>query len=220
MSSVSAHTTTLLLVDDHEVVLLGLKTVLSQETQFQIVGEARTAADAVSKACKLKPDVVLLDVRIPDDEGISVCTKILEGSPGSRVIFLTSYADEETVVAALLAGAEGYLLKEVGAETLIRSIKTVTSGHSILDPAITKQAFQWMKTLASPSDEEGSLESLSPQEKAVLALVAEGKTNKEIAASLRLSDKTVKNYLANTFQKLHISRRAQAAVLFAKQRSG
>ena len=219
MTSVTPHTTTLLLVDDHEMVLLGLRTVLSRESGFRVVGEAMTATDAVAKACKLKPDVVLLDVRIPDEQGISVCTKILEGSPGTRVIFLTSYADDETVMAALLAGAEGYLLKEIGAEALIRSIKIVTSGQSILDPAITKQAFQWMKTLASPSD-EGNLESLSPQEKAVLALVAEGKTNKEIAASLGLSDKTVKNYLANTFQKLHISRRAQAAVIFAKRRSG
>jgi DNA-binding NarL/FixJ family response regulator len=219
MHAVPSHPTTLLLVDDHEMVLLGLRTVLSRESGFRIVGEAMTATDAVAKACKLKPDVVLLDVRIPDEQGISVCTKILEGSPGTRVIFLTSYADDETVMAALLAGAEGYLLKEVGAEALIRSIRTVTSGKSILDPAITKQAFQWMKTLATPSGEV-SLESLSPQEKAVLALVAEGKTNKEIAASLGLSDKTVKNYLANTFQKLHISRRSQAAVLFAKRRSG
>ena len=218
MPSVCPHPTTLLLVDDHEVVLLGLRTVLSRESGFRIVGEAMTATDAVAKACKLKPDVVLLDVRIPDHQGISVCTKILEGSPGTRVIFLTSYADDETVMAALLAGAEGYLLKEIGAEALIRSIRIVTSGQSILDPAITKQAFRWMKTLASPSG-EGSLESLSPQEKAVLALVAEGKTNKEIAVSLGLSDKTVKNYLANTFQKLHISRRSQAAVIFAKRRS-
>lgn len=178
-----------------------------------------TATDAVAKACKLKPDVVLLDVRIPDHQGIGVCTKILEGSPGTRVIFLTSYADEETVVAALLAGAEGYLLKEIDADTLIRSIRTVSTGQSILDPAITKQALDWMKTLASPSG-EGSLESLSPREKDVLALVAEGKTNKEIATFLELSDKTVKNYLANIFQKLHISRRSQAAVIFAKRRSG
>ncbi|UCE62601.1 MAG: response regulator transcription factor, partial [Nitrospirota bacterium] len=194
MPSVTPQTTTLLLVDDHEVVLRGLRSVLSQESGFEVVGEARTASDAVAKACQLKPDVVLLDVRIPDNEGISVCAKILEGSPETRVIFLTSYADEETVMAALLAGADGYLLKDVGTETLIRSIRIVTSGQSILDPAITKQAFRWMKTLPSPSG-EGSLESLSPQEKAVLALVAEGKTNKEIAASLGLSDKTVKNYL-------------------------
>jgi len=218
MLSVPQHPTTLLLVDDHEVVLIGLRTVFSRESGFRVVGEAMTATDALAKACKLKPDVVLLDVRIPDHQGVSICTKILEGSPGTRVIFLTSYADEETVVAALLAGAEGYLLKEIGAEALIRSIRIVTSGQSILDPAITKQAFQWMKTLASSSG-EGSLESLSPQEKAVLALVAEGKTNKEIAASLELSDKTVKNYLANIFQKLHISRRAQAAVIFTKRRS-
>jgi two-component system response regulator DevR len=215
MVEVSPPPTTLLLVDDHEVVLLGLRTVFSREPGFRIVGEATTATDAVAKACKLRPDVVLLDIRIPDQAGIRVCTEILEGSPGSKVIFLTSYADEETVMAALLAGAEGYLLKDIGAEALIRSIRIVASGQSILDPAITKQAFQWMKTLAAPSG-EGSLDSLSPQEKAVLALVAEGKTNKEIAASLGLSDKTVKNYLANTFQKLHISRRAQAAVIFAK----
>lgn len=207
------------MVDDHEVVLLGLRTVLGQESGFRIVGEAMTGPDAVDKALKLKPDVVLLDVRIPDHQGISVCTEILEGSPGTRIIFLTSYADDETVMAALLAGAEGYLLKEIRAEALIRSIRVVKSGQSILDPAITKQAFRWMKNLAAPSG-EGSLESLSPQEKSVLALVADGKTNKQIAASLGLSDKTVKNYLANIFQKLHISRRAQAAVIYAKRQAG
>lgn len=216
MPTVKTKLIDILLVDDHEVVLVGLRTLLSRESGFRIIGEARTAKDAVAQAILHKPDVVLLDVRIPDQEGIAACTNILEGSPTTRVLFLTSYADDNTVLAAILAGAQGYLLKEVGAQTLINSIKIVASGQSILDPVVTKRALEWMKTQSSPPT-EGKLDSLSPQERAVVALVAEGKTNKEIALDLGLSDKTVKNYLANIFQKLHISRRAQAAVFFAQR---
>lgn len=210
---------TILVVDDHEVVRIGLRSLLSSQPEFQVVGEAVTAAEAIQKAAKAKPAVVLLDIRLPGEEGISACAEILTVSPQTRVLFLTSYADEDTVLAAILAGAQGYLLKEVGTGALIRSIKMVASGQSILDPAITKRALDWMRSL-STTPTQGTLATLSPQEQSVVALVAEGKTNKEIAATLELSDKTVKNYLANIFQKLHISRRTQAAVFFSKRQSG
>ena len=208
---------TILLADDHEVVRLGLLTLLSKEPEFRIVGEASTAAEAVEQCAKHRPDVVLLDIRMPDQQGIEACTTILESSPNTKVLFLTSYADDHTVVAAILAGAQGYLLKEIGADALIRSIKIVASGQSILDPVVTRRALSWMKAGMTTPSPGGKLESLSPQEQAVVALVAEGKTNKEIAAELGLSDKTVKNYLANTFQKLNISRRTQAAAFFARR---
>ncbi len=209
----------LLIVEDHEVVRLGLRTLLSRDAQLRIVGEAGTAAEALKKATELQPDVALLDIRLSGGEGISACANIVDECPNTRVLFLTSYADEDTVLAAILAGAQGYLLKEIGSEALLRSIKIVASGQSILDPLVTRRALDWMKGAAAPSG-EGKLKSLSQQEQAVVALVAEGKTNKEIAVELGLSDKTVKNYLANIFQKLHITRRAQAAVFFAKQHSG
>lgn len=209
---------TVLIVDDHEVVRLGLRTLLARDPDLRVVGEAMTAAEAVSKSSELKPDVVLLDIRLSGEEGISACGNILEACPNTRVLFLTSYADDDTVLAAILAGAQGYLLKEIGAGTLIRSIKVVASGKSILDPTVTKRALDWMKGMSGPTS-EGRLKTLSPQEHAVVELVAEGKTNKEIAAALSLSDKTVKNYLANIFQKLNITRRAQAAAFFAKQKS-
>ncbi len=207
---------TVLLVDDHEVVRVGLRTLLSRDTDIRVVGEAGSAKDAVDKVARLKPEVALLDIRIPDHEGINACTEIHEVSPDTKVLFLTSYADDDTVLAAILAGAQGYLLKEIEAETLLRAIRIVASGHSILDPVVTKRALEWLKGMSAPSP-GSKLESLSPQEQAVVSHVAEGKTNKEIATALGLSEKTVKNYLANVYQKLNISRRSQAAVFFAKR---
>ena len=220
MSAIKSKSISILLADDHEVVRLGLRTLLSKEQEFRIAGEASTAAEAVDMSAKLKPDVVLLDIRMPDQQGIEACTNILEASPESKVLFLTSYADDNTVVGAILAGAQGYLLKEIKAEALIRSIKLVASGQSILDPIVTRRALNWMRDGMGSAALAGKLESLSQQEQAVVALVAEGKTNKQIATELRLSDKTVKNYLANIFQKLNISRRTQAAVFFAKRQAG
>ena len=205
-----------LLVDDHEVVRVGLRTLLSRDAEVRIVGEAASAEEAVAQAARLKPEVALLDIRIPDHEGIAACTNIHEVSPETKVLFLTSYADDETVLAAILAGAQGYLLKEIEADTLLRAIRIVASGHSILDPVVTKRALEWLKGM-STSSVGSKLESLSPQEQAVVSHVSEGKTNKEIAAALNLSEKTVKNYLANVYQKLNISRRSQAAVFFAKR---
>ena len=207
---------TILLVDDHEIVRQGLKTVLAQDSRLRIIGEVTTAKEAVAAAVASKPDVVLLDIRLPDRSGVDACGDILEHCPATRVLFLTSYADDDTVLAAVLAGAHGYLIKEIGVDTLVDSIKRVASGETILDPVATKRVLSLVKS-RSEAPAGGMQEPLSPQEQRVVALVADGKTNKEIARDMGLSPKTVKNYLSNIYQKLQITRRAQAAVLYAKQ---
>lgn len=205
-----------LLVDDHAVVREGLKMVLARDSQIKVVGEAGTADAAIAETKRLKPDVILMDIRLPGKDGVQACSDILEQWPQTRVLFLTSFADDDTVLAAVLAGAHGYLIKEIGVDTLVDSIKRVAAGESILDPAATKRVLSWVKTRSTAPPDPGR-EPLSPQEQRVVALVAEGKTNKEIAADMGLSPKTVKNYLSNIYQKLQITRRAQAAALFAKQ---
>jgi two-component system, NarL family, response regulator DevR len=205
----------LLLVDDHEVVRLGLRTLLRRAPRLQIVGEAGTAAAAVAEALRLKPDVVLMDLRLPDGSGIEACREIRTACPEARVLFLTSYSDDDAVRSTIFAGASGYLLKEVDGEALIRAIESVAEGRSILDSAVTSRVLEQIRSASHAAGAEMS-EMLSPQEQRVLALVAEGKTNKEIAAALGLSDKTVKNYLSNIFHKLQVSRRSQAAALFVQ----
>jgi DNA-binding NarL/FixJ family response regulator len=218
MPSVKVRPIRLLLVDDHEVVRVGLRTVLSQQTGLSVVGEAATMATAVQDALRLKPDVVLMDVRLPDGTGVDACRDILAACSDTRVIFLTSYADDDSVLAAVLAGAHGYVLKEIDSAALIRAIQLVAQGQSILDPTVTERALRWLRGLGNGPQLPG-IDQLSAQEERVLALVAEGKTNKEIAQALGLSDKTVKNYLANVFQKLRITRRAQAAAFFVKRQT-
>ena len=208
----------LLLVDDHQVVLVGLRTVLHNREGITVVGQAGTRADAVRAAKRLKSDIILMDVRLPDGSGVEACRDILARQPTTRVIFLTSFADDEFALAAVLAGAQGYVLKNIDADLLVQSIHAVFNGQSLLSPALTQRALIRVKTgpaQAGPVRKQ----SLAPQEERVLALVAEGLTNKEIGAALQLSDKTVKNYLSNMFQKLHITRRAQAATFFVKRQS-
>ena len=218
MSTVKTKAIRLLLVDDHEVVRVGLTTVLSQQKGLVVVGEAATMATAMHDALRLKPDVILMDVRLPDGSGVDACRDILASSPGTRVIFLTSYADDDSVLAAVLAGAHGYVLKEIDSAALIRAIHLVAEGQSILDPTVTERALRWLRGLGKGPHTPG-IDHLSSQEERVLALVAQGQTNKEIAGALGLSDKTVKNYLANVFQKLRITRRAQAAAFFVKRQT-
>ena len=207
----------LLLVDDHEMVRVGLRTMLENSGEVHVVGEAGTAAAAVEAAARFKPDLVLMDVRLPDGNGVEACRDIRAVRPETRVLFLTSYADERAVLATVTGGAHGYLLKAVGKAALLRAIRTVAEGHSVLDPFVTQPIIARMKALSVvPSDDPGT-EPLSAQERRVIALVAEGKTNKEIAGELGLSDKTVKNYLSHAFQKLHVARRSQAAAMFAKK---
>jgi DNA-binding NarL/FixJ family response regulator len=207
-----------LLVDDHEVLRIGLRTLFTEAGAFQVVGEAGTMAAAMAEAARLKPQVVLMDVRLPDGSGIDACRTIRADHRETRVLFLTSFADDDAVLATILAGADGFLLKEVSSEELIQAVKTVASGRSILDPAVTQRVLAKVRSISPPVPHE-KRDPLSPQEERVLALVAEGKTNKEIALSLNLSDKTVGHYLENIFQKLHVTRRSQAAVYFTQQQS-
>ncbi|MCA9473976.1 MAG: response regulator transcription factor [Nitrospirales bacterium] len=206
----------LLLVDDHQVLRLGLRTLFGEAEGIQVIGEAGTQAAAISEAIRLEPDVVLMDVRLPDGSGIEACREIRSACPQSRILFLTSFADDDAMMATIMAGADGFLLKEVGGNELIRAVKTVAEGHSILDPATTQRVLEKMKTISGVTQEGGN-EDLSPQEKKVLALVAEGKTNKEIAIKMSLSDKTVGHYLENIFTKLNVTRRSQAAALFVRR---
>jgi DNA-binding NarL/FixJ family response regulator len=205
----------ILVVDDHEVVRLGLRTLLGRHPNLEIVGESGTAAQAVTETERLKPDVVLLDIRLPDASGFTACRQIQQLPVDSRVLVLTSVPTDETVFEAIAAGADGYLLKEIDGNALIQAIERVASGHSILDPAVTRRVMTRATTAAEPQARD-KFELLSAQERRVLALVAEGKTNKEIGLDMGLSDKTVKNYLSNILDKLQLSRRSQAAAFFAQ----
>ncbi|MGQ0812351.1 MAG: response regulator [Nitrospiraceae bacterium] len=206
----------LLLVDDHQVLRIGLRTLFNEAGGFQVVSEAGTMATAVTEAARLKPDVVLMDVRLPDGSGVEACRAIRAARSDTRVLFLTSFADDEAVLATILAGADGFLLKEVSGDQLISAVKTVAGGQSILDPAVTHRVMARMKSLTAQTTEDKS-DPLSPQEQKVLALVADGLTNKEIAVSLNLSEKTVGHYLESIFQKLQVTRRAQAAVYYSQR---
>lgn len=211
---------TLLLVDDSELVRTGLRTLLSARganSPFQVLGEASSVASAIAETQRLKPDVVLLDIRLPDGTGFEACRQILAQQPDTRVLILTSVIDDNLVYEAMSSGAHGYLLKEINAVALSQAIIDVAAGKFILDPAVTTRVLNLVRN-GAPQNEHDKLAQLSAQERRVLALVAEGKTNKEIAEQMGLSDKTVKNYLSNIFEKLQISRRSQAAVLYAESR--
>ncbi|MBW8781587.1 MAG: response regulator transcription factor [Verrucomicrobia bacterium] len=207
-----------LIVDDSEVVRMGLRALLGAEPSLTITGEAASVATAVESAAAHRPDVVLLDIRLPDGTGFDACRQILQRSPATRVLVLTSVADENVVDDAIRAGAHGYLLKEVHGRSLVQAIHDVAAGKSILDPAITARVLTLMRSTAPATRD--ALAALSTQERRVIALIAEGKTNKEVAAAMDLTEKTVKNYLSNIFDKLHVTRRSEAAALYAKGKGG
>jgi two-component system, NarL family, response regulator DevR len=205
-----------LLVDDSAVVRMGLTALLAQDPGLRVVGQADTSEMAFARALELAPDLVILDVRIPEAGGIEAGRRILDALPATRVLFLSAFADEELVRAAILIGAHGYLLKEIGAAPLIDSIRRVAAGDSILDPNLRAGLVDWAVRSAGAGD-RGALAPLSPQEERVIALLAEGLTNREIASTLNLKPTTVKNYLHNIFEKLGIQRRSQAAALVARR---
>ncbi len=204
--------TTLLIVDDHEVVRQGLRTLLDLEPDFRVVGEAASVAEALTETARLRPSVVLLDVKLSDGSGIAACRRLLATTPATRVLMLTSFSEEAMVVEAVQGGAHGYALKDVRAQDLIQAVRTVASGQGYLDPRVAQQTLHWIRDRSHTASghSQDRLTRLSPQERAILPLLVEGKTNKEIANDLRLSDKTVKNYLANIFDKLQVRRRTEA----------
>jgi DNA-binding NarL/FixJ family response regulator len=205
-----------LIVDDHEVVREGLRSILNRREGISVVGEAGTVGAAVEEAARLRPDVVIMDVRLPDGSGVEACREIRQENPDAKVIMLTSYADDEAVFASILAGAAGYLLKQTRGQALAEAIEAVAQGGSLLDPAVTQKVLERVRSLGGRRPDD-SLASLSDQEQKILLLIAEGKTNKEIAEEIFLSDKTVKNYVSSILSKLNLRRRAEAAAFIARK---
>jgi two-component system, NarL family, response regulator DevR len=208
----------LLVVDDHEVVRQGLVALLDRRPGFQVVAEAGSVEEAIAQARLHRPDIVVMDVRLPDGSGVEACREIRAEMPETRVIMLTSFPDDEAVLSAIVAGASGYLLKQIRARDLVAALEAVGRGESLLDPAVTERVLERVRRMAA-GESSDELSVLTPQERKILMLVAEGKTNKEVAADVFLSDKTVKNYVSSILSKLNLERRAQAAAFVAKHRS-
>jgi two-component system, NarL family, response regulator DevR len=207
-----------MLVDDSELVRRGIKTVLSIQTSppIQVVGEAGNVADAIREALRVRPDIVLLDIRLPDGSGFEACRAILDAMPNTRVVMLTSHSNDNFVYEAVTSGARGYLMKEIDPSGLIQALRDVTEGRSILDPEATSRVLNLLRG-RNEAEAATDLSHLSHQERRVLALVAEGLTNKQVGEQLSLSENTVKNYLVSVFEKLKVKRRAQAAAIFVQQ---
>lgn len=200
----------ILLVDDHAIVRLGLMTLLNDQPDMQVVGEASTAAEAVEAVENLHPDVVLMDIRLPGEGGIEATRQVTARFPKSKVVILTSYADDEMVMHAINAGAMGYVLKQVGNEELLRAIRAAARGEALLDPSTTARLLSRVRE-AERKDEQDAFRDLSDREMDVLTHLARGKTNAEIGRLLNLSEKTVGNYVGSIFEKLHLNNRIEAA---------
>ena len=209
----------ILVVDDHEVVRQGLVALLGRRDEFQVVAEAGTLSEALAATRRFVPDLVVMDVRLPDGSGIEACREIRSEYPEIKVVMLTSYPDEEAVLSAIIAGASGYLLKQVRGRDLVAALEAVGRGDSLLDPAVTERVLERVRRVASGAERD-DLADLTAQERKILMLVADGKTNKEIASEVFLSDKTVKNYVSSILAKLNLQRRAQAAAFVARHRLG
>jgi DNA-binding NarL/FixJ family response regulator len=208
-------TTRVLICDDHEVVREGLRGLIGRQAGMSVVGEAGTVAEAIAAATSAKPDVVIMDVRLPDGSGVEACRAIREAHPDARVIMLTSYADDEALFASILAGAAGYLLKQTRGQAVVDAVIAVAAGRSLLDPDVTGKV---LERLREGRAEDPALASLTDQERKVVVGLAEGRTNREIGELLFLSEKTVKNYVSRILDKLGLSRRAEAAAYMAKHK--
>ena len=205
-----------MLVDDHEVVREGLRTLIGRHKEFTVAAEASTMAEAIAAAERARPDVIIMDVRLPDGSGVEACRAIRESRPETKVIMLTSYADDEALFASIVAGAAGYLLKQTRGQAVIDAITSVAQGRSLLDPDVTGKVLERVRR--GREDEDPAFASLTDQERKVLGHLAEGKTNRDIGATLFLSEKTVKNYVSRILDKLGLARRAEAAAYMAKRR--
>ncbi|MGH3738712.1 MAG: response regulator [Micromonosporaceae bacterium] len=198
------------LLDDHEVVRRGLAELLRQAGDIELVGESGSAAEAARRIPALRPDVAVLDARLPDGSGVDVCRDIRSVDPTIRALILTSYEDDEALFASIMAGAAGYLLKQVRGTDLVEAVRTVAQGRSLLDPAVTQRV---LERIRRGPDQPKELASLTEQERKILGLIAEGLTNRQIAEKMFLAEKTVKNYVSSLLSKLGLERRTQAAVL-------
>lgn len=198
------------LLDDHELVRRGISALLSAEVDIEVVGEASTAAQAIGRIRATTPDVAVLDVRLPDGSGIDVCRDIRSSLPGTRCLMLTGYDDDEAIYAAVLAGASGYVIKDIRGSGLVDSVRAIAAGRSLLDPALNQRV---VERINENHDADPRLQSLTIRERQILPLIAEGLTNREIGERLNLAEKTVKNYISGLLSKLGLQRRTQAAVL-------
>ena len=205
------------LLDDHAVVRRGLAEILNDEPGFLVVGQAGTTQEALAHVAEAKPDVAVLDVRLPDGDGVEVCREIRSESPATRCLILTAFADDEALFAAIMAGAAGFLLKTAPADEMLEAIRTVGSGGSLLDPSVVERVFERVRERSEKKDDP--LAGLTPQERRIFDLIAGGLTNREIAEQMFLAEKTVKNYVSNLLAKLGMSRRVQAALLAHELRS-
>jgi two-component system response regulator DevR len=203
------------LLDDHEIVRRGVADVLETDPGITVVGEAKNAAEALARVPALRPDVAVLDVRLPDGDGVSVCRDLRAKMPELAVVMLTSYSDDEALFEAIMAGASGYLLKQILGQDLVAAVHTVASGGSLLDPTATASVLARMRRAAEPA---GPLGKLSDQERTVLLLIGEGLTNRQIGERMFLAEKTVKNYVSHLLAKLGLERRTQAAILATELR--
>ena len=210
----ASQTVRVFLLDDHEVVRRGLRGLFESEPGFEVVGESGSAKDAEARIPALRPDVAILDGRLPDGSGVDVCRQVRSVDPSIRVIILTSYDDDEALFASIMAGAAGYLLKQIIGNDLLDTVRKVASGQSLLDPAVTQRVLERLRD--GGDSEPAELRSLTPQERRILELVTEGLTNRQIGEQLFLAEKTVKNYVTSILSKLGMQRRTQAAVLASK----
>jgi DNA-binding NarL/FixJ family response regulator len=207
----------ILIADDHEVVRIGLAALLDRQAGFRVVGEAASGNEAVRMARALRPDVVVMDIRMPDGSGTDACRQITGELPDTPVVMLTSYADEEALFDAIAAGASGYVLKRIGSDELVGAVRTVARGQSMLDPAVTAAVLERLRR-AAHAEESGAFSELTEQERRVLAHLAQGASNREIATAMELAEKTVRNYVSNILAKLALASRAQAAAFAIRNR--
>jgi two-component system response regulator DevR len=207
----------ILIADDHEVVRIGLASLLDRQAGFRVVGEAASGNDAVRLARALRPDVVVMDIRMPDGSGTEACRAITSELPQTPVVMLTSYADEDALFEAIAAGASGYVLKRIGSDELVSAVRTVAGGQSMLDPAVTAAVLERLRH-AAHAEESGAFSELTEQERRVLAHLAQGESNREIALAMDLAEKTVRNYVSNILAKLSLTSRAQAAAFAIRNR--
>ncbi|GAA4833600.1 response regulator transcription factor [Kitasatospora terrestris] len=205
---------TVFLLDDHEVVRRGVRDLLEAEPDIEVVGEAGTCAQALARVPALRPQVAVLDIRLPDGDGVGVCRELRDRMPGLVCLMLTSFDDDDALLDAIMAGAAGYVLKQVKGSDLVSAVRTVASGQSMLDPATTRKLMESLRH-HDESDTQAALAQLTPREREILVLIGEGKTNREIGQELYLAEKTVKNHISRMLAKLGVERRLQAAVLAA-----
>jgi two-component system, NarL family, response regulator DevR len=207
----------ILIADDHEVVRIGLSALLDRQRGFRVVGEAGSGDEAVRLARALRPDVVVMDIRMPGGSGTDACRTITAELPDTPVVMLTSYADEEALFEAISAGASGYVLKRIGSDELVNAVRTVAAGRSMLDPTGTATVLERLRS-AAHAEESGAFSELTEQERRVLAHLANGSSNREIADAMELAEKTVRNYVSSVLGKLGLASRAQAAAFAIRNR--